>query len=88
MTMSLPPVKFGSTDPNVILPSITPYNVTLCFLVKGYLSPSDGDPGGSWRQRQALGDVLLTAIRRQYDIVDPSIAEFATSLRVRKISNG
>ena len=84
-SMSLPPVRFGTTDPQLILPTITPYNVALCFLVKGYLSPSAGDPRGTWRQRQALGDALLTAIRRCHSIFDANILDFGNFLKVRRM---
>lgn len=66
-----------------LLPSITPHQVALCFLVKGYLSPGEGDPGGNWSQRQALGDALLTVIRGLGSGVrEPSIWELAHTLQI------
>ena len=77
------PVKFGVPNTHLILPSITPYDIALCFLIKGYLCPGDDDPGGSWPQRQALGDALLTGIRQKISPRQPSIVELAGQLQVR-----
>lgn len=66
-----------------LLPTITPHQVAVCFLIKGYLSPGEGDPGGNWTQRQALGDALLTVIRGMGSGVrEPSIWELAHTLQI------
>lgn len=82
-TPALPPVSFELPNDNVFLPTITPHQVALCFLIKGYLSPGEHDPGGTWPQRQALGDALLTAVREENGLWEPTITELALRLRVR-----
>ena len=83
VTPLLPPVNFELPNTDNVLPSITPHQIALCFLIKGYLSPGENDPGGSWLHRQALGDVLLSAIREANSYREPTIKELATRLRVR-----
>ena len=80
---NLPPINFELPNMLDVLPTITPHQVALCFLIKGYLSPGENDPGGSWPQRQALGDALLTAIREADSVREPTIRELATRLQVR-----
>jgi tetratricopeptide (TPR) repeat protein len=66
-----------------LLPTITPHQVAVCFLIKGYLSPGGDDPGGNWTQRQALGDALLTVIRGMGNGVrELSIWELAHTLQI------
>lgn len=69
------------------LPAITPAQVALCHMVKGYLSPGDSDPGGTWVQRQALGDALLRAMRRS-GIVEPTMEELIATLQVHRLLPG
>lgn len=83
MSTFLPPVNFELPNRLDVLPTITPHQVALCFLVKGYLSPGENDPGGTWPQRQALGDALLTAIREAGSVREPNIRQLARKLKVR-----
>ena len=82
-TSHLPPVIFELPNREDALPIITPHHIALCFLSKGYLSPGLDDAGGTWPQRQALGDALLTAIREADAVREPSIRVLATRLEVR-----
>ena len=79
----LPPVKFGVCNNEQTLPSLTPYDVALCFLIKGYLCPDSEDPGGAWPQRQALGDSLLTCIRQKETVRQPTLEQLKSQLEVR-----
>lgn len=79
---NLPPINFELPNRLDVLPTITPHQVALCFLIKGYLSPGENDPGGSWPQRQALGDALLTAVREADSVREPTIRELAGRLHV------
>jgi len=78
----LPPVKFGVPNTEQLLPSLTPYDIALCFLIKGYLCPDNEDPGGAWPQRQALGDSLLSCIRQKDSAKQPSFVELKAHLAV------
>jgi hypothetical protein len=80
---ALPSTMFDVPQHEFRLPSITPHHIALCFLVKGYLSPGPGDPGGNWTQRQALGDALLKSMRTSTSIREPTIWELASQLKVR-----
>ena len=84
----LPKITFGEPPESTGLPAITPHQVALCYLVKGYLSPADHDPGGTWLQRQALGDALLRSMRRAENIREPSMAELIATLEVRRLVRG
>lgn len=79
----VPQIKFGKSDPDVILPQISPYHIAVCYMCKAYLHPTEvNDPTGSWSQRQALGDALLTSIRYTKLPRLPTIQEFAEQLQV------
>ena len=78
----LPPIQFDLPKEDKLLPLITPCQVALCYLVKGYLSPGENDPGGTWPQRQALGDALLSAIREADNVREPPIQVLADRVQV------
>lgn len=83
MSTYIPPINFELPNRLDVLPTITPHQIALCFLVKGYLSPGENDPGGTWPQRQALGDALLTTIREAETIKEPNMRQLAKRLKVR-----
>ena len=87
MTTFLPPINFELPNRLDVLPTITPHQVALCFLVKGYLSPGENDPGGTWPQRQALGDALLTAVREADRVREPNIRLLARRLKAEVTRN-
>jgi anaphase-promoting complex subunit 5 len=87
MATLLPPINFELPNRLDALPTITPHQVALCFLVKGYLSPGENDPGGTWPQRQALGDALLTAVRESDRVREPNIRQLARRLKAEVTRN-
>jgi uncharacterized membrane protein YgcG len=87
MTTFLPPINFELPNRLDVLPTITPHQVALCFLVKGYLSPGENDPGGTWPQRQALGDALLSAVRESDRVREPNIKQLAMRLMTEVTRN-
>ncbi|KAH7618877.1 putative Anaphase-promoting complex subunit 5 [Nannochloris sp. 'desiccata'] len=87
MTTFLPPINFELPNRLDVLPTITPHQVALCFLVKGYLSPGENDPGGTWPQRQALGDALLTAVRESDTVREPTIRQLSKRLEAEVTRN-
>jgi len=87
MTTFLPPINFELPNRLDVLPTITPHQIALCFLVKGYLSPGENDPGGTWPQRQALGDALLTAVRESDTVREPNITQLAKRLKAEVTRN-